>query len=316
MRLARRLASLILAGAALTFSAASPADPAPQDNGIQFKVLVFTKAAAGGHASTNAGVTALRALGNDYRFTIEVTDDARKFDVPHLKQFRAVVFLNTTGDVLNATQQAAFEAYFHDGGSFVGIHSAIEAEPGNQFFTDLLGTRSSNETEVQSGTIKVADRGHDASKDLPEYWTRTDAWYNFTSNVRGTSHVLATVVEDPFSAQPSGLTLDGIAGGTMGADHPVAWCKDWKGGRSFYTSRRPYTLVVRRTCLPRPSRRRGPMGGRRLRSCLQRLRRHRPRQLPADKNQRAAEPQRADRLRRPPGREGDPDGPWRRGPAA
>ena len=38
-----------------------------------------------------------------------------------------------------------------------------------------------------------------ATKNLPEYWTRTDAWYNFADNVRGVSHVLATVVEKPFT---------------------------------------------------------------------------------------------------------------------
>ena len=48
--------------------------------------------------------------------------------------------------------------------------------------------------------------------------------------------MLATVVEDPFAAQPQGNTLDGIDGGTMGADHPVSWCKDYQGGRSFYTA--------------------------------------------------------------------------------
>src|ERR671923_2691738 len=95
--------------------------------------------------------------------------------------------------------------------------------------------------QAQNGTIKVADRVHDASKDLPEYWTRTDAWYNFTSNVRGQSHVLATVVElvdsrGAFALQPWGGTLPGITGGTMGADHPVMWCKDYRGGRSFYTA--------------------------------------------------------------------------------
>src|SRR6185436_20966567 len=76
----------------------------------------------------------------------------------------------------------------------------------------------------------------DASKGLPQYWNRTDNWYNFSTNVRGVSHVLASVVEDPFGPQPQGNTLDGIAGGTMGANHPVSWCKDYKGGRSFYTA--------------------------------------------------------------------------------
>ncbi len=84
--------------------------------------------------------------------------------------------------------------------------------------------------------MKAYDRGHDATKNLPEYWDRTDNFYNFTSNVRGLSHVLATVVEDPFEPQPGGNTLKGITGGTMGADHPASFCKDYQGGRSFYTT--------------------------------------------------------------------------------
>ena len=83
--------------------------------------------------------------------------------------------------------------------------------------------------------MKVYDRVHDASKALPEYWDRTDHWYNFSANVRGRVARPRTVVEDPFAPQPQGNTLDGIEGGTMGADHPVSWCKDYQGGRSFYT---------------------------------------------------------------------------------
>ncbi len=67
------------------------------------------------------------------------------------------------------------------------------------------------------------------------YWERTDNWYNFATNVTGKSHVLASVVEDPFGPQPAGNSLDGIAGGTMGASHPISFCKDFQGGRSFYT---------------------------------------------------------------------------------
>lgn len=92
---------LALAGAALvaTASASAPAlaAPAPTSTGIQYKVLVFTKATAEKHASTSGGVNAIKQLGNQFRFTVEVTDDARKFDDPHLKQFRTVIFLNTSG---------------------------------------------------------------------------------------------------------------------------------------------------------------------------------------------------------------------------
>ena len=241
MKHARSLGVVAAAVVALMVPAATPGAPpgeGPPDSsaGNQFRVLVFTKTEGATLASTNAGVAAIRNLGVQNRFVVQVTDDATKFDQEHLKQYRAIVFLNNEGDVLNATQQAAFEAYFHDGGGFVGIHAAIGAEPGWQFFTDLLGARATGETDTQAGTVKVADRVHDATKNLPEYWNRTDRWYNFDTNVRGVSHVLATVVEAPFAKQPSGLTLNAITDGTMGADHPVAWCKDYKGGRSFYTA--------------------------------------------------------------------------------
>jgi cytochrome c len=232
------LLALLCTTLVVTASASAPAvaAPSPGSDGIQYRVLIFTKSTGGDPAVTNAGVEAIRALGEQLRFTVQVTSDARKFDQEYLKKFRTVMFLNTSGELLNAAQQAAFEAYYRAGGGFVGVGSAIEAQPGWQFLSDILGTRASGRTGVQPGTIKVADRVHDASKDLPEYWTRTDAWYNFQSNVRGKSHVLATVIEDTFARQPWGGTLTGITGGTMGADHPVTWCKDWQGGRSFYTA--------------------------------------------------------------------------------
>ena len=144
---------------------------------------------------TVAGVAAIRALGREHRFSVQVTDEPEKFEPHQLGKFRAVIFLNSDGAVLNDTQKAAFEEYYTDGGGFVGIGSAVEMEPEWEFYTDLIGTRAGGLTDVQEGTVKVADRVHDASKNLPEYWTRSDAWYNFESNVRGRSHVLATVVE-------------------------------------------------------------------------------------------------------------------------
>ncbi|RIV38051.1 ThuA domain-containing protein [Micromonospora radicis] len=199
-------------------------DAAPGNNGIQYKVLVFTRSAQGTHPATAAGVEAIRQLGKDRRFTVDVTDDARKFREPHLKQFRAVVFLNTSGDVLDDAQRTAFEAYYRGGGGFVGVHSAIEAQPGWTFLDNVLGTRAVGApTAAGAATVTVADRVHPASATLPERWTTTDRWYNFAANVRGVSHVLATVDEKTYD------------GGTMGFDHPITWCKDYQGGRSFYT---------------------------------------------------------------------------------
>jgi cytochrome c len=207
--------------AASAVTVASPGVAAPQPPGLTYKVLVLT--AAGSSSTATAGVDAVKKLGNERRFSVEVTDDARKFDRAHLQQYRVVVFLDTAGRTFTADQRTSFEEYFHEGGGFVGLHSAIQTDPGWQFLTDVLGARAGSAAATAAATVKVADRVHPASSSLPEYWPVTDAFYNFSANVRGVSHVLATVDEKSYT------------GGTMGYDHPIMWCKDYKGGRSFYT---------------------------------------------------------------------------------
>ncbi|RKQ84815.1 glucose/sorbosone dehydrogenase [Solirubrobacter pauli] len=207
---------------------AAPADP--------YKVLVVTSTQ---DALATAGIDAItQAVGSAGTVTAPAPADVgAQFTPQGLDAYRTVVFLNTgQASPLNDAQRANFEAYFKKGGGFVGVGSAVETDSSWSFLTSALGTRSSGRTASQSGTVKVFDRVHDATKNLPEYWDRTESWYNFAKDVRGQSHVLATVVEDPFGPQPGGNTLDGIAGGTMGANHPVSFCKDFNGGRSFYTA--------------------------------------------------------------------------------
>ncbi|HEX6023421.1 MAG TPA: ThuA domain-containing protein, partial [Solirubrobacter sp.] len=211
--------------------------PATASAQSTYEVLVVTSAQ---DELSAAGVAAIQAAAADGGFTVTApapADVGEQFTTENLERYSAVVFLNTgMASPLTDAERARFEEYFHDGGGFVGIGSAIETDASWQFLSDILGARSSGRTAAQSGTVKVYDRVHDASKALPEYWERSDHWYNFTENVRGVSHVLATVVEDPFAAQPQGQPVDGIEGGTMGYDHPVSWCKDYRGGRSFYTA--------------------------------------------------------------------------------
>jgi hypothetical protein len=55
---------------------------------------------------------------------VDTTENAGRFTEDNLKQYATVVFLNTTGDVLNPVQQADFERYIQAGGGYVGIHAA------------------------------------------------------------------------------------------------------------------------------------------------------------------------------------------------
>ena len=104
----------------------------------------------------------------------------------------------------------------------------------------------------------------------------------------------------------------------MGADHPVTWCKDYQGGRSYYTNHGASAAAWNDANLAKEVLGAIEWAAGRIRPGLQRLRCDRPRQLPAVVRRRSPEPERADRLRRAAGRYGprDPDRPPRRRPAA
>ena len=258
-----------------------------------YKVLVLTEGAAG---DVHAQYRAIQKAGKGIYLTEEVRDgmdSANKFNDKQLAKYRAVVFLNTNGDVLGDAEQTAFENYFKNGGSFVGIGTAVETESSWQFLTDILGARTATtlaapaaigatnikvagtggitvgstitvESEsaavstvgtagetgtgvtlttpltadhatgakvglqkpaVQSATVKVFDRVHDASKDLPQYWDahrRTGT--TSPTNVRGVSHVLAH--------------------GRRGSVRPAAAGPDARRHRRRHDGRRPPGLLV------------------------------------------------------------------------
>ena len=188
------------------------------------RILVFSKTAGFRHDSIPAGIAAIRRLGRAHGFSVTATEDASAFRRKRLGRFDAVVFLNTTGDVLDPAQQAAFKSYIRHGGGFAGVHSATDTEYDWPFYARLVGVHFASHPAIQRATIKIVDRSHPSTRALPRRWTRTDEWYNFAADPRGGVHVLALLDESTYS------------GGTMGADHPIAWCHRVKGGRAWYTA--------------------------------------------------------------------------------
>ncbi|MFG3582183.1 ThuA domain-containing protein [Micromonospora chersina] len=218
LRTALGAATAVLA----TLACTTPATPAAAAD-APYDVLVFSKTAGFRHDAIPAGIQAIRDLGAANNFTVTATEDAAQFTTANLARFEAVVFLNTTGDVLNATQQTAFESYVGAGGGYVGVHAAADTEYDWPFYGNLVGAWFASHPAIQAANVKVEDRAHAATAHLPQTWNRTDEWYNYRTNARSTAHVLATLDESSYS------------GGSMGGDHPHAWCKAYAGGRSFYT---------------------------------------------------------------------------------
>ncbi|ONI92926.1 PKD domain-containing protein [Saccharothrix sp. ALI-22-I] len=202
-----------------------PAQAHPGHGVETFKALVFTKTVTFRHPSIDAGVAALRELGAEHGFTVDSTDDAGVFTDANLAQYEVVVFLSTTGDVLDNGQQAAFERYIKAGGGFAGVHAASDAEYDWAWYGDLVGAYFSNHPDPQNATVKVTDPAHPSTAHLPQAWRRFDEWYNFRADPAADVHVLAELDETSYNP----------GNGAMGTSHPIAWCQDYDGGRSWYT---------------------------------------------------------------------------------
>jgi type 1 glutamine amidotransferase len=184
---------------------------------------VFSKTAGFRHDSIPEGVAAVKSLRAENGFRVDATEDAGAFSSRNLSRYDAVVFLSTTGDVLNGAQQRAFEGYIKRGGAYVGIHAAADTEYDWEFYGGLAGAYFQSHPAIQPARIEVEDRAHPATSHLGESWNRTDEWYNYRSNPRDRAHILASLDESSYS------------GGTMSGDHPIAWCQEYRGGRAFYT---------------------------------------------------------------------------------
>ncbi|MEU4676585.1 ThuA domain-containing protein [Micromonospora sp. NPDC023737] len=190
-----------------------------------FSVLVFSKTAGFRHDSIPTGIAAIQQLGAEHGFTVDTTEDGGAFNDANLAKYQAVIWLSTTGDVLDGDQQAAFERYVKAGGGYVGIHAASDTEYSWGWYGDLVGAYFAGHPSPQQATVKVEDHAHPSTSELPDRWSRFDEWYNYQSNPRPDVHVLASLDERSYSA----------GAGAMGADHPIAWCQDFDGGRSWYT---------------------------------------------------------------------------------
>lgn len=187
------------------------------------KVLVFSKTKGYRHASIRDGVRLIRSLGEAHDFEVKSTENAGVFTSDELKDYDLVIFLSTTGDVLNEQQQQAFEAYIRNGGNFMGIHSASDTEYDWPWYGGLVGAYFDSHPSVQTAELKVEDNGHPATAHLQSTWTRRDEWYNFKDFDSGIN-VLITLDENSYE------------GGTNGAFHPWSWYRTYDGGRSFYTA--------------------------------------------------------------------------------
>jgi len=195
----------------------------------QFNVLLFSETDGWHHQSINEGVDALRAMAERHHFTVDWQEDSTVFNDERLKQYQAIVFLMTTGDILTDEQQAAMERFIQSGKGFVGIHSASDTEYNWDWYTKMVGRTFHSHPFIQTAELRVLDQNFPGLARMPDHFLWTEEWYEFgKERIEGLNYILA-VDGSPFVKEGDDSEVADIF-------RPMAWYHEYDGGRAFYTA--------------------------------------------------------------------------------
>lgn len=187
------------------------------------KILIFSKTEGYRHKSIEAGIEAIKLRCAQNHISADATENSRWFNKKKLREYDAVLFLSTSGDVLGKKQETALQDFIWSGGGFVGIHGATTTEYDWEWFGNMIGGYFDGHPEPQEATLIIDDSTHPATKHLPRTWIHFDEWYNFRW-INDDFNVLISVDESTYK------------GGKHKNGHPIAWYKSFEGGRIFYTA--------------------------------------------------------------------------------
>lgn len=185
-------------------------------------VFIFTKTAGFRHKSIEKGVETLSEILNSNKIKFIHTENSAYFTQDSLQKFDAVIFLNTTGDILNEEQEKAFEEFYNSGKGFMGVHSATDTEYDWEWYGELVGGYFKSHPDIQQAKIDVIDPTHISTKHLKKRWIHKDEWYNF-KNINPEIKILMLLDESSYQ------------NGEMGKIHPIAWYQESENSRMFYT---------------------------------------------------------------------------------
>ncbi|HEY7839234.1 MAG TPA: ThuA domain-containing protein [Terriglobales bacterium] len=218
-----------------TFDQNPPQLPA----GFKGGILIFSKTNGfREEAAMEASDVALASLAWQHRWPYVVTENGAVMNPAQLKQFKLVIFNNTSGDILTTTQRAALRAWVEAGGTWIGIHGA-GGDPVNDpwprtdsvwpwYVNTLIGAQFTSHSPIQAGNVDVEAGNSLLTRGLPKVWNRTDEWYAFATDPRAQPgfHILATADEKSYNPGRS----------TMGADHPLIWWHCVDRGHALFSA--------------------------------------------------------------------------------
>ena len=204
-------------------------------------VLVFSKTNGFRHVEgIEGGLRALQTIVHNRGWAIFHTENGAVFNADDLRRFDAVVFLNASGDMLNTSQEQAFQQWLEAGGGWLGIHAAGDSShAGWKWYRDnLIGadfTAHIMGPQFQRATVLSENHSHPVLQGVPGIWQHEEEWYSWERSPRLEGFtILATIDEESYA--PVLKILWGKERDLSMGDHPVVWSNCVGEGRSVYAT--------------------------------------------------------------------------------
>jgi hypothetical protein len=227
--------------ALLTLPASAHEPKAPDSGGSpRPKVLVYSNTAYYRHPDIPGINRWLVLLGHEHGIDVDITEHAKDLMPKVLEKYDVLLFNNANqlGDLIPKEQQEAVQTWFATGKGIVGIHAALVKQDGWPWLMELAGCDFNSDSDFSKAKVIVDPAGKDhpsVKGQSADFWIEAD-WTNHTRAVTGLPgfQVLLRVDESTYTPVRDYFKTRG--GKAMGADHPIAWTHEPKGGgRFFYT---------------------------------------------------------------------------------
>lgn len=199
----------------------------------QYKILVLAMPSKYHYEYIPVARDSLEKLGKLHAFEMTYTNKPEVFD-GDLRQYAAVMFLNTPPEELNEARRRKFEEYMKAGGNAMLVHRAlIIPDKTWPWFEKLIGRHVGTHPMLQTGVADVVDKKFPAAFGLPDHWIWSDEWYVFDDPYQIKINPVLNV--DEGSYDPTKIWPGQVSHG-MGKEHPVSWYHYVDKSRVFVTA--------------------------------------------------------------------------------
>ncbi|CCM06604.1 uncharacterized protein FIBRA_08883 [Fibroporia radiculosa] len=202
------------------------------------RILIYSATRGYRHDSIPASIEALKAQASSINVHFDATEDHTWFTDDRLNGYDAVLFLQNSGEVLEADGKAAFQKFLNSGGNYIGVHCASACLYEDEFYKKEVGALFDYHPDICTAVFDVVGPPHPSTSMLPSRWELYDEVYNFMSDPRDVGATVVLAVDESTYSDPGERKYD------HGTPHPVAWFQERGAGvqpgnvagRSFYTS--------------------------------------------------------------------------------